>query len=64
MCLKSQFFRRVLDLCNGIPDDVIAFDRGVDHITAAMYKRDALSVASDVYHDFNSHLNVRRIQNE
>lgn len=64
ICVKLQLSGRSLDFCKRTPDDVIASDRGFNHITAAIYKRDALKVVSDVYHDSNSLLNVCRAQNE
>jgi len=64
ICLKSQLFGRALDLCKGIPDDDIASENGAQLIIDAIYKRDALSVVSEVYQDFNDLLTCRRSSNE
>lgn len=58
--LQSQLFGRARDLVKKIPDDVIQSDEGVAAIVGAIYKRDALAVLSEVYHDFNGLLSTKR----
>lgn len=53
ICLKSQLYGRALDLCKVISDDDIASEHGVQKIIDVINKRDALSVVSEVYRDFN-----------
>ena len=62
--LKSQLFLRAKDLVKKVPDSVIESDDGAVAIVKAVYKRDALSTVTDVYHDFMNLLNLKRGQNE
>eukprot|EP00178_Gracilaria_changii_P001339 TRINITY_DN1187_c0_g1_i12.p1 TRINITY_DN1187_c0_g1~~TRINITY_DN1187_c0_g1_i12.p1 ORF type:complete len:348 (-),score=40.05 TRINITY_DN1187_c0_g1_i12:1053-2096(-) len=62
--LQSQLYGRARDLCKSIPQDIIESKDGVQAIVGAVYKRDALAVISDVYHDFVGLFALRRGQNE
>lgn len=57
--LQSQLYGRARDLCKGIPDTEIQSDTGSVAIVKAVYKRDALSVVSEVYENFISLLNTK-----
>lgn len=48
ICLKAQLFGRAKDLCSGITDQQLHPEQGVDLIMNAIYKRDAISVVSEV----------------
>lgn len=57
-CLKSQPYGPALDLTRGILDDHITSDGGLAALLEAVYKRDTLFVANDVYHDFTDILAI------
>lgn len=50
--LHFQPFERARDLCKGVPDSVIKSEDGAEAIVKAIYKRDALTVVSEVYQNF------------
>eukprot|EP00171_Calliarthron_tuberculosum_P001315 IDg1315t1 len=62
--LQSQLFGRARDLCKGIPSSDIQSPTGTAAIVRAVYKRDPLTVVSEVYYDFLSLLNLKRGSNE
>lgn len=62
--LQSQLYGRTQDLSKGIPDSEIQYDTGFAAIIKAVYKRDALSVVSEVYQNFIALLNTKRGHNE
>lgn len=47
--LQSQLYGRARDLCKDIPNNVIQSDTGTKSILQAIYKREPLSVVSEVY---------------
>lgn len=60
ICLKSQLFERVKDLCSGVTDEQLVSEDAVSLIVGQIYKRDDLSVVSEAYKAFNLLLNNRR----
>lgn len=62
--LKSQLFDRAADLIKDIPRDVLVSEKGADAIVADLYKRDPLSVVTDVFGDYSTLMNTRRGANE
>lgn len=58
--LNSQLYGRVRDLVRSVPPGELECDEGTDHVVAAIYKRDRLTVLSDVNTDFNNVVNARR----
>lgn len=64
MILKSQLFDRALDFDRTISPAYLKYDTGAQHVVSASYKRDKLSVLSNVYVHFNNSVAVRRTPNE
>ena len=62
--LQSQLYGRARDMCRSIPDSEIQSADGWKKIIQAIYKRDALSVVSEVYQSFTSLLSMNRGTNE
>ena len=60
LTLQAQLFDRAIDLCRGISDDVIASETAVDEICKALHKRDAISVVSCLFEDFEKLLQFKR----
>lgn len=58
--LKSKLYGLALHFPKGIPDDVIASDKGVAAIVSTFYKCDAFSVVNEVYKYFTDLLSVLR----
>ena len=58
--LQSQLFGRAKDLCNGLDDMIIQSQDGPSAIVNAVYKRDTLSVVSNLYQNFMTLLTTRR----
>eukprot|EP00737_Agarophyton_chilense_P002823 gb/GEZJ01003247.1/.p1 GENE.gb/GEZJ01003247.1/~~gb/GEZJ01003247.1/.p1 ORF type:complete len:261 (+),score=26.29 gb/GEZJ01003247.1/:408-1190(+) len=62
--LKSKLYGRSKNLCSSITDDVVASETDAECIVKAIYKRDSLSVVSEVYGSFVGLLQVKRGNNE
>ena len=60
MMLQSHLYGRAKDLCRHIPFSEIESKNGVDLIGEALYKKDALSIVSNTYHDFHMLLSTNR----
>ena len=58
--LKSQLFGRARDLVRTVTDADLQSEDGAKKVVAAIYKRDTLTVLSDVYTDFNALVCARR----
>lgn len=64
LVLKSQLFGRAKDLCAGITAEQLQSENGVDLIVQKVFKRDALSVVSETFKDFNCLLDSKRDEKE
>lgn len=64
ICLQSQLFGRVYDLCSGMRCGDIASTSGAAKIVAAVYMRDLLSVTNQIFKDFFDLLSAKRNENE
>eukprot|EP00171_Calliarthron_tuberculosum_P017605 IDg17605t1 len=62
--LQSQLYGRARDLCKKISAETIQSENGADSIVKAVYKRDPLSVVSEVYQDFTKLLATKRHSTE
>lgn len=55
---------RARDLCTALTDDVVSSEEGSDRIVQLLPSRDALTVVSEVFHDFNDLLSCKRSNSE
>ena len=62
--LRSQLYGQAADLCKGLTDSDLTNEAGAQKVLNCVYKRDALAVISDVYHDFMTLLTMKRGNNE
>ena len=58
--LQSQLYGRARDICRSITDTDIQSNTGWKSVVDAIYRREALSVVSDVYLNFTSLLSMKR----
>lgn len=58
--LQSQLYGPSKDLCKMVSDEIIQSNSSANAIVNGVYKRNASSTASDVYHDLMSLLNLKR----
>lgn len=59
--LQSQLYGRARELCITISDSRTQSDNGSKVVVDAIYKRDTLPIVNDVYQNFMSLLNTRRV---
>lgn len=57
--IQYQLYARADDLCRAIANNIIPSTEGQPTIVSPLYKREALSDVSDVFHDRNQHHNTR-----
>ena len=62
--LQSQLYGKARDICKSVSDTDIQSDNGSQAIIIALYKRDSLSVVSEVYQCFTKLLSLKRGSNE
>ena len=62
--LHSHLYGRAKDLCKEIPFSVISSNDGVDKICKSVYKKDALTIFSNAYSDFQKLSSTKRGNNE
>ena len=62
--MQSHLYGRAKDLCKEILFNKITSEDGVDKICKALYKKDALTIVSNAYSDFQNLVSTKRGNNE